>query len=159
MLELIQYKKWIFWDPIYNKMAFPRPPYPKMTFLGTPLYNKMVFESPPPCTKNSIFETPIYNKMAFSRPPYTTKWHFRDPHITSITYFVVLTPPTCTQMARMLTPLYKNGRNLTPSYKKLPKNDFLYKKFQNFDWNLLEKISGTRYMPFNWKSVFVFDLT
>ena len=50
------------------KMAFSRPP---------PLYNKMAFLRPP-IHKSGIFETPLYKKMAFSRPP-IQKWHFKDP--------------------------------------------------------------------------------
>ena len=73
----------IFATPLYNKIAFLRPPYTKKChfrdppiqqngIFETPLYKKMPFLRPP-IHQNAIFETPLYKKLAFLRTPYTKK--------------------------------------------------------------------------------------
>ena len=61
-------KNGIFETPLYNKMAFSRPPYTK----------KCHFRDPP-IQQNAIFETPLYKKLAFLRTPYTKKYHLPPP--------------------------------------------------------------------------------
>ena len=92
-----------FWDPLYNKIAFLRPPYTKKWhFRDSPIQQNGIFKTP--YTKKCNLETPLYKQLHFGTPLYNKFSRF--------------------------DPLYKNGQNLTPRkrmteiwppYTKMPK--------------------------------------